>query len=59
MSVPCFKQIQFPEQYDLVERILEKEETVVEDGLERESVYDLFCVGGKRRHLCLFFNMML
>ncbi|KAG0360087.1 Rab3 GTPase-activating protein catalytic subunit [Podila minutissima] len=36
----------FPEQYDLVERILEKEETVVEDGLERESVYDLFCVGG-------------
>ncbi|KAF9304646.1 Rab3 GTPase-activating protein catalytic subunit [Mortierella antarctica] len=36
----------FPDQYDLVERILEKEETVVEDGLERESVYDLFCVGG-------------
>ncbi|KAG0030955.1 Rab3 GTPase-activating protein catalytic subunit [Podila clonocystis] len=36
----------FPDQYDLVERILEREETVVEDGSERESVYDLFCVGG-------------
>ncbi|KAI9233014.1 MAG: Rab3 GTPase-activating protein catalytic subunit-domain-containing protein [Podila humilis] len=36
----------FPDQYDLVERILEREETVVEDGPERESVYDLFCVGG-------------
>ncbi|KAF9195909.1 Rab3 GTPase-activating protein catalytic subunit [Haplosporangium sp. Z 11] len=36
----------FPEQYSLVERILEDQETVVEDGAERECVYDLFSIGG-------------
>ncbi|KAF9126220.1 Rab3 GTPase-activating protein catalytic subunit [Mortierella sp. 14UC] len=36
----------FPEQYRLVERILEDMETVVEDGDERECVYDLFSIGG-------------
>ncbi|KAF9203292.1 Rab3 GTPase-activating protein catalytic subunit [Haplosporangium sp. Z 27] len=36
----------FPEQYDLVERILADNETVVEDGTERECVYDLFSAGG-------------
>ncbi|KAF9424164.1 Rab3 GTPase-activating protein catalytic subunit [Podila epigama] len=36
----------FPEQYDLVERILQRHETVVEDGPERQSVYELFCIGG-------------
>ncbi|KAF9111068.1 Rab3 GTPase-activating protein catalytic subunit [Mortierella sp. AM989] len=36
----------FPGQYDLVERILDNNETVVEDGSERECVYDLFSVGG-------------
>ncbi|KAF9340322.1 Rab3 GTPase-activating protein catalytic subunit [Linnemannia elongata] len=36
----------FPEQYRLVERILEELETVVEDGDERECVYDLFSIGG-------------
>ncbi|KAG0340173.1 Rab3 GTPase-activating protein catalytic subunit [Podila humilis] len=36
----------FPDQYDLVGRILAREETVVEDGQERESVYEVFCVGG-------------
>ncbi|KAG0280529.1 Rab3 GTPase-activating protein catalytic subunit [Linnemannia exigua] len=36
----------FPEQYRLVERILEDLETVVEDGDERDCVYDLFSIGG-------------
>ncbi|KAF9962263.1 Rab3 GTPase-activating protein catalytic subunit [Mortierella alpina] len=36
----------FPEQYCLVERILEDHEAVVEDGPERECVYDLFSIGG-------------
>ncbi|KAF9097106.1 Rab3 GTPase-activating protein catalytic subunit [Mortierella sp. AD031] len=36
----------FPDQYMLVERILEDMETVVEDGDERECVYDLFSIGG-------------
>ncbi|KAG0212593.1 Rab3 GTPase-activating protein catalytic subunit [Mortierella sp. GBA30] len=36
----------FPDQYSLVERILEDHETVVEDGAERECVYDLFSIGG-------------
>ncbi|KAF9152879.1 Rab3 GTPase-activating protein catalytic subunit [Linnemannia schmuckeri] len=36
----------FPGQYGLVERILEDLETVVEDGDERECVYDLFSIGG-------------
>ncbi|KAF9292414.1 Rab3 GTPase-activating protein catalytic subunit [Mortierella alpina] len=36
----------FPEQYSLVERILEDHEAVVEDGPERECVYDLFSIGG-------------
>ncbi|KAG0266023.1 Rab3 GTPase-activating protein catalytic subunit [Mortierella polycephala] len=36
----------FPEQYSLVERILEDQETVVEDGAERECVYDIFSIGG-------------
>ncbi|KAG0377447.1 Rab3 GTPase-activating protein catalytic subunit [Mortierella sp. AD032] len=36
----------FPEQYRLVERVLEDMETVVEDGDERECVYDLFSIGG-------------
>ncbi|KAG0298839.1 Rab3 GTPase-activating protein catalytic subunit [Linnemannia gamsii] len=35
----------FPEQYRLVERILEELEAVVEDGDERECVYDLFSIG--------------
>ncbi|KAG0370057.1 Rab3 GTPase-activating protein catalytic subunit-domain-containing protein [Gamsiella multidivaricata] len=36
----------FPEQYGLVERILEVQEAVVEDGVERECVNDLFSIGG-------------
>ncbi|KAF9920985.1 Rab3 GTPase-activating protein catalytic subunit [Linnemannia zychae] len=36
----------FPGQYRMVERILEETETVVEDGDERECVYDLFSIGG-------------
>ncbi|KAF9565313.1 Rab3 GTPase-activating protein catalytic subunit [Mortierella alpina] len=36
----------FPEQYDLVERILEDHEATIEDGPERECVYDLFSIGG-------------
>ncbi|KAG0256373.1 Rab3 GTPase-activating protein catalytic subunit [Actinomortierella ambigua] len=36
----------FPEQYSLVERLLDEAECVVEDGPERESVYDLFSIGG-------------
>ncbi|KAF9391661.1 Rab3 GTPase-activating protein catalytic subunit [Mortierella sp. AD011] len=36
----------FPEQYDMVERILDDGETVLEDGPERECVYDLFSTGG-------------
>ncbi|KAF8926731.1 Rab3 GTPase-activating protein catalytic subunit [Dissophora ornata] len=40
----------FPEQYGLVDRILESGldgyETVVEDGPERECVYELFSIGG-------------
>ncbi|CAO3564179.1 unnamed protein product [Mortierella alpina] len=36
----------FPEQYGLVERILEDHEATVEDGPERECVYDLFSIGG-------------
>ncbi|KAF9970511.1 Rab3 GTPase-activating protein catalytic subunit [Actinomortierella ambigua] len=36
----------FPEQYSLVERLLDESACVVEDGSERESVYDLFSIGG-------------
>ncbi|KAG0047965.1 Rab3 GTPase-activating protein catalytic subunit [Gryganskiella cystojenkinii] len=36
----------FPRQFMLVERILEYQETVVHEGHERESVYDLFSIGG-------------
>ncbi|KAF9989724.1 Rab3 GTPase-activating protein catalytic subunit [Mortierella antarctica] len=36
----------FPEQYGLVERILEDHEATIEDGPERECVYDLFSIGG-------------
>ncbi|KAI1315048.1 Rab3 GTPase-activating protein catalytic subunit [Mortierella claussenii] len=36
----------FPGQYDLVQRILQDQEAVVEDGSERECVYDLFSIGG-------------
>ena len=32
-----------------MERILEEQETVVYEGTERESVYDLFSIGGKER----------
>ncbi|KAF9116852.1 Rab3 GTPase-activating protein catalytic subunit [Mortierella sp. AM989] len=36
----------FPEQYSLAERILGGAESVVEDGPERDCVYDLFAIGG-------------
>ncbi|KAF9354400.1 Rab3 GTPase-activating protein catalytic subunit [Mortierella sp. AD094] len=36
----------FPEQYGLAERILDGSESVVEDGPERDCVYNLFAVGG-------------
>ncbi|KAG0221888.1 Rab3 GTPase-activating protein catalytic subunit [Mortierella sp. GBA43] len=39
----------FPDQFDLVERILKDRETVVEDGPERECVYDLFSIGGSQQ----------
>ncbi|KAF9988164.1 Rab3 GTPase-activating protein catalytic subunit [Modicella reniformis] len=35
----------FPEQFILVDRILKDQETVVEDGPERECVYGLFSIG--------------
>jgi hypothetical protein len=37
----------FPGQFSLIERILKDQETMVEDGPERECVYDLFSIGGK------------
>ncbi|KAF9278795.1 Rab3 GTPase-activating protein catalytic subunit [Mortierella alpina] len=36
----------FPEQFHLAERILEEAESVVEDGTERDCVYNLFSEGG-------------
>ncbi|GJJ69960.1 Rab3 GTPase-activating protein catalytic subunit [Entomortierella parvispora] len=36
----------FPGQFALVDRILGEQETVVNEGTERESVYDLFSIGG-------------
>ncbi|KAG0229341.1 Rab3 GTPase-activating protein catalytic subunit [Actinomortierella wolfii] len=36
----------FPGQYSLVERLLDETESVVEDGPERENVYELFSMGG-------------
>ncbi|KAF9917260.1 hypothetical protein BGZ65_012959, partial [Modicella reniformis] len=36
----------FSGQYNLAERVMEANESVVEDGSERDSVYELFAVGG-------------
>ncbi|KAF9967545.1 Rab3 GTPase-activating protein catalytic subunit [Mortierella alpina] len=36
----------FPHQFHLAERILEEAESVVEDGTERDCVYNLFAAGG-------------
>ncbi|KAG0212330.1 Rab3 GTPase-activating protein catalytic subunit [Mortierella sp. NVP41] len=36
----------FPEQFSLVERILKDSESVVEDGTERDCVFNLFSAGG-------------
>ncbi|KAF8939737.1 Rab3 GTPase-activating protein catalytic subunit [Haplosporangium gracile] len=36
----------FPEQFNLVERILKDSESVVEDGTERDCVFTLFSAGG-------------
>ncbi|KAF9982527.1 Rab3 GTPase-activating protein catalytic subunit [Mortierella antarctica] len=36
----------FPDQFHLAERILEEAESVVEDGTERDCVYNLFAAGG-------------